>query len=34
MNVKDITADNIQDFLNDNKEYSNSTIKKLYEQFN
>ena len=34
MNVKDITADDIQDFLNDNKEYSNSTIKKLYEQFN
>ena len=34
MNVKDITADNIQYFLNDNKEYSNSTIKKLYEQFN
>ena len=25
---------NIQYFLNDNKEYSNSTIKKLYEQFN
>ena len=34
MNVKDITSDDIQDFLNDNKEYSNSTIKKLYEQFN
>ncbi len=34
MNIKDITADDIQDFLNDNKEYSNSTIKKLYEQFN
>ena len=34
MNVKDITSDDIQDFLNNNKEYSNSTIKKLYEQFN
>ena len=34
MNIKDITTDNIQDFLNDNKEYSNSYIKKMYEQFN
>lgn len=34
MNIRDITSDDIQDFLNDNKEYSNSTIKKLYEQFN
>ena len=34
MNIRDIKSDDIQDFLNDNKEYSNSTIKKLYEQFN
>lgn len=34
MNIKDITADDIQDFLNDNKDYSNSYIKKMYEQFN
>lgn len=34
LNVKDISNDDIQKFLNDNKNYSNSYIKKLYEQLN
>ena len=33
LNVKDISNYDIQKFLNDNKNYSNSYIKKLYEQF-
>lgn len=34
LNVKDISNDDIQKFLNDNKNYSNSYIKKLYGQLN
>ena len=34
LNIKDITSDDIQEFLNNNKNLSNSYIKKLYEQFN
>ena len=34
LNVKDISNNDIQKFLNDNKNYSNSYIKKLYEQLN
>ena len=34
LNVKDISNDDIQKFLNDNKNYSNSYIKKLYDQLN
>lgn len=34
LNVKDISTDDIQKFLNDNKNYSNSYIKKMYEQLN
>ena len=33
-NIKDITSEDIQEFLNNNKDLSNSYIKKLYEQFN
>lgn len=34
LNIKNITSDNIQEFLNTNKNYSNSYIKKMYEQLN
>lgn len=34
LNIKDITSEDIQEFLNNNKDLSNSYIKKLYEQFN
>lgn len=34
LNIKNITSDDIQEFLNTNKNYSNSYIKKMYEQLN
>lgn len=34
MDIDKITADDIQQFLNDNTHYSNSTINKIYEQLN
>ena len=34
LNIKNITSDDIQEFLNINKNYSNSYIKKMYEQLN
>lgn len=34
LNIKNITSDDIQQFLNTNKNYSNSYIKKMYEQLN
>ena len=33
-NINDITSQDIQDYLNTLKDYSNSTIKKMKEQFN
>ena len=34
LNIKNITTEDIQEFLNENKHYSNSYIKKMYEQLN
>ena len=33
MKIEDISSDDIQNYLNTLKDYSNSYIKKIYEQF-